>query len=89
MSNIPLNEQSNPCCPQCSKPMAPERKDLDNNSYSPFCSRLCKMVDLDKWFSADYAISQSVEELTEDQINEILNDEIDNVQTGNDIHSTG
>jgi hypothetical protein len=47
------------------------------------------MVDLDKWFSADYVISQSVDELNEDQINEILNDEIEHVQTGDDIHTTG
>jgi endogenous inhibitor of DNA gyrase (YacG/DUF329 family) len=89
MNEISQNEQSSPCCPQCNKPMTTEQKNLDSNPFFPFCSRSCKMVDLDKWFTAEYAISQSVDELNEDQINEILNDEVENVQTGNDIRSTG
>jgi endogenous inhibitor of DNA gyrase (YacG/DUF329 family) len=69
--------------------MTPEQKNMDNNPFFPFCSRTCKMVDLDRWFTDDYTISQAVEELDENQINELLEHEVDNVQTGNDIHTAG
>lgn len=89
MRDSGLHEQGGKLvCPRCNKPMTPEQKNLDNNPFFPFCSRTCKMVDLDKWFSGDYTISQSIEELDEEQINELLEGEIDNVQTGNDIHAS-
>ncbi|HEY3127986.1 MAG TPA: DNA gyrase inhibitor YacG [Acidobacteriota bacterium] len=38
-------------CPQCRKEISRE-----NNPYFPFCSERCRLVDLDKWLSGDYAI---------------------------------
>lgn len=41
-----------PKCPICKRPVAlPEE-----NSWFPFCSNRCKVVDLSKWLSGDYAV---------------------------------
>jgi endogenous inhibitor of DNA gyrase (YacG/DUF329 family) len=43
---------SEPRCPICKRTVArPEE-----NSWFPFCSNRCKVVDLSKWLSGDYAI---------------------------------
>ncbi|HEX7380765.1 MAG TPA: DNA gyrase inhibitor YacG [Nevskiaceae bacterium] len=39
-------------CPQCGKPT---RLDL-SNPFRPFCSRRCKLIDLEGWFSGRYRI---------------------------------
>ncbi|MBN2329757.1 MAG: DNA gyrase inhibitor YacG [Candidatus Omnitrophica bacterium] len=31
-----------------------------NSPFSPFCSKRCRMVDLGRWFSGDYAISEEI-----------------------------
>ena len=38
-------------CPQCNKKI----EDL-KNPYRPFCSKNCKMVDLEGWFTDEYVI---------------------------------
>lgn len=39
-------------CPQCGKPTR-----LDpSNPFRPFCSRRCKLIDLEGWFSGRYCI---------------------------------
>ena len=38
-------------CPTCQKPAA-----AFSESYFPFCSERCKMVDLGKWFGEEYRI---------------------------------
>lgn len=40
--------QKTPRCPQCGKPREKE--------FRPFCSARCRDVDLNKWFSGNYAI---------------------------------
>ena len=39
-------------CPQCGKPV----EWSPANRYRPFCSERCKMVDLDRWLTGQYAI---------------------------------
>jgi len=58
-------------CPYCGKEMKPEDKELINNLSAPFCSKRCKLADLDKWFNCEYAIEQPIEELTQEQINDL------------------
>jgi len=31
-----------------------------NHPYFPFCSKRCKMVDLNSWFTGDYKISDEI-----------------------------
>ena len=38
-------------CPTCGKPV--ERKD---NSFRPFCSERCQLVDLSRWVEGDYRV---------------------------------
>ncbi len=38
-------------CPQCKKKI----DDLEN-PHSPFCSKTCRMVDLEGWFTDEYVI---------------------------------
>jgi endogenous inhibitor of DNA gyrase (YacG/DUF329 family) len=47
---LPLN------CPTCGKPLKEGRK----TPTFPFCSQRCKMIDLGKWFTGDYKISESL-----------------------------
>ena len=51
-------------CPICKKPRTPE--------FSPFCSKRCADVDLNRWFSGAYAIPA-----TESEDDNPLNDEPD------------
>jgi len=46
--------RSRRACPECGKPSARE-------SY-PFCSPLCKAIDLNRWLSGAYVIPASEEE---------------------------
>jgi endogenous inhibitor of DNA gyrase (YacG/DUF329 family) len=50
-------KRSEPKCPICGRPAAPERR--------PFCSGRCADVDLNRWLSGSYAIPV-VEEEDED-----------------------
>ncbi|RMD52972.1 MAG: DNA gyrase inhibitor YacG [Nitrospirae bacterium] len=49
-------------CPICKK----EIKDK-SNLYRPFCSKRCKLIDLDAWLSADYRITISGEVVKEEE----------------------
>ena len=42
-------------CPICKKEIAREE-----NSYAPFCSERCKLIDLDNWLSGRYRISTPI-----------------------------
>ncbi|MGE0632179.1 MAG: DNA gyrase inhibitor YacG [Pseudobdellovibrionaceae bacterium] len=39
-------------CPRCGGPASFESQ----NTYRPFCSERCKLIDLGKWASEDYKI---------------------------------
>jgi len=39
-------------CPQCKKPI-----EWKGNTYRPFCSERCKLIDLGKWISGEYKIA--------------------------------
>jgi len=39
-------------CRHCGRPV--RYRTPDDAPYFPFCSRRCKMVDLDKWFSEEH-----------------------------------
>jgi len=43
-------------CPTCAAPV-----DQSSKSY-PFCSRRCRLADLNKWFSEDYKLSRPIEQ---------------------------
>ncbi|MGI6454599.1 MAG: DNA gyrase inhibitor YacG [bacterium] len=45
---LPLN------CPTCGKPLKEGRK----TPTFPFCSSRCKMIDLGKWFTGEYRVSE-------------------------------
>ena len=47
-------------CPICEKPV--ESRDLPGDTLFPFCSRRCKLVDLQKWFAGEYSLSREVRE---------------------------
>ncbi len=42
-------------CPWCGKPIT-----FEGNPYRPFCSKRCKMADLDAWFREEYRISSPI-----------------------------
>jgi len=42
-------------CPRCGRPTP-----FEGNPYRPFCSRRCKMADLDAWFRGEYKISSPI-----------------------------
>jgi len=44
---------SNLRCPVCRKPASVE--------FSPFCSKQCRMVDLNRWFTGEYRMSREVD----------------------------
>lgn len=48
-----------PECPICGKSVAPASD--PNGTFSPFCSRRCKEVDLVRWIDGRYAIVDSVD----------------------------
>lgn len=57
-------------CPICDRELPPE---IDsNNRLFPFCSERCKQVDLYRWFSGQYAVT---EQLTPDKLFEHLTEE--------------
>jgi len=41
-------------CPRCGNETT-----LENNPYRPFCGERCKLVDLGKWISEKYSISNT------------------------------
>lgn len=51
--------------------MRVEDKNLDRNPSFPFCSKQCKMADLDRWFRGEYGVSQPLDELTPDQLDDL------------------
>lgn len=48
-----------PECPICGKAVAPATD--PNGSFSPFCSRRCKEVDLIRWCEGRYAIVETID----------------------------
>jgi endogenous inhibitor of DNA gyrase (YacG/DUF329 family) len=50
-------------CPMCKKTVQyPKGKAGQNPSWFPFCSERCKLIDLGKWFDADYRIPAKPDE---------------------------
>ncbi len=48
-----MNKKS--LCPTCEK-----KTELNNsNSYRPFCSKRCKLIDLGQWADESYSISET------------------------------
>lgn len=47
-----MSAPANPPCAICRKPVPPSAE----NSAFPFCSDRCKVIDLGKWLSGDYAV---------------------------------
>ncbi len=44
-------------CPQCKQPV----EWSDANTYKPFCSKRCTMIDLGDWFEERHAIPETRE----------------------------
>jgi hypothetical protein len=53
-------------CPSCNKTTTLEA----DNSYRPFCSARCKLIDLGCWANEDYKIPVTEQESSEDEIGE-------------------
>lgn len=59
-------------CAICDKPLAPE------SDLFPFCSKRCKLVDLNRWFGGEYAVVSKLdlqdekEELDEVEIDALI-----------------
>ncbi|MEE9580870.1 MAG: DNA gyrase inhibitor YacG [Nitrosomonadaceae bacterium] len=49
-------------CPQCGKTIVWNT----TNDFRPFCSKLCKIIDLGKWATGSYRISKTEELETEE-----------------------
>jgi endogenous inhibitor of DNA gyrase (YacG/DUF329 family) len=49
-------------CPTCQRPLVWST----GNSWRPFCSERCKMIDLGAWVSESYSIAEAI---TEDDFN--------------------
>jgi len=58
-------------CPNCQKP--------SQDAFKPFCSKRCREVDLNRWFTGSYAVpavelddvdDESIEEMLKSQENE-------------------
>ena len=45
-------------CPNCSK-----YSEWENNTWKPFCSERCKMLDLGRWASEDYKLVENLNEI--------------------------
>lgn len=61
------------CCPICGKkvskpfdkaqdkPAKDDKKTAETSDFFPFCSKRCKLIDLNGWFEDKYVISTPVE----------------------------
>lgn len=52
-------------CPQCKKKSEYNKE----NSYRPFCSERCKMIDLGQWANEEFAIAKH--DLSENEVMEL------------------
>ncbi|HOA74436.1 MAG TPA: DNA gyrase inhibitor YacG [Phycisphaerae bacterium] len=52
-------------CPICRTKL--EVASPEEAPYRPFCSRRCKLVDLGRWLSEEYRISEEIPETSEDE----------------------
>lgn len=43
-------------CPHCG-----QRRPWQDNPYRPFCSKRCRLLDLDAWVSEEYAIGEAAD----------------------------
>jgi len=43
-------------CRICGNPV----EEIKNNKFFPFCSERCKTIDLGRWLSGDYSISEPI-----------------------------
>lgn len=50
-------------CPTCMSPVA-----YNGNSYRPFCSQRCKLIDLGRWASGGFRIPVAESPSEEDQV---------------------
>ncbi|NIA08964.1 MAG: DNA gyrase inhibitor YacG [Nitrospiraceae bacterium] len=50
-----MTEKKEHRCPWCGRPTC-----FEGNPYRPFCSKRCKMADLDAWFRGEYRISNPI-----------------------------
>jgi uncharacterized protein len=55
-------------CPQCQKPSLISRE----NTYRPFCSKRCKLIDLGEWFSDRYGLPAESQEGPENDFSDSL-----------------
>jgi endogenous inhibitor of DNA gyrase (YacG/DUF329 family) len=51
-------------CPTCQKPV----NWVPDNTFRPFCSERCKMIDLGVWASEGYSIADDGEDPLSDQV---------------------
>jgi endogenous inhibitor of DNA gyrase (YacG/DUF329 family) len=59
-------------CPICKRETT-----WDGNSFRPFCSERCRLIDLDNWLAGRYAISTPVASEAEPATGESAGSEVD------------
>lgn len=57
-------------CPKCQKPFDPEKSDA-----MPFCSKRCRLADLNGWFREEFSIPLDIEAELERRATEAMSDE--------------
>lgn len=53
-------------CPNCKK----ENLYSEENSFRPFCSKRCKLIDLGEWAEESYSIAAEKQEWSEEDLSE-------------------
>jgi endogenous inhibitor of DNA gyrase (YacG/DUF329 family) len=43
-------------CPTCKRKVPAPDKNRGESKWFPFCSERCKLIDLGKWFDAEYSV---------------------------------
>ena len=55
-------------CPTCSKEVVWESA----NTYRPFCSERCKLIDLGAWAAEEYRVPEKASSLPDDESTDLL-----------------
>jgi endogenous inhibitor of DNA gyrase (YacG/DUF329 family) len=67
-------------CPICKKKMQFER--LSDESFFPFCSDRCKLVDLGRWIDGSYTISRELNEEELEIVEELIEEQVRKLEDG-------
>ncbi|CAN5457514.1 hypothetical protein BH10BDE1_BH10BDE1_07730 [soil metagenome] len=66
-------------CPQCGK----SSEYSPRNSYRPFCSERCRLIDLGEWAEGSYKVPTAPSEMSPEEF-ELLQAELERAEVGKD-----